>query len=77
MIYISLIYSRTTSYMNCFNLYVFSLYAFCFSYCFIMDRFLIKAAFGSEALTRERCGAYLRADAYKRKCSKAEDARYS
>ena len=42
-----------------------------------MDRFLIKAAFGSEALVRGRCGAYLRADACKRKCGKVEDAYYS
>ena len=42
-----------------------------------MDRFLIIAAFGSEALIRGRRGAYLRNDAYKRKCSKAEDAQYS
>ena len=41
------------------------------------DIFLIKAAFGSEALIRGLCGAYLRADAYKRKCSKTEDAQYS
>ena len=34
-----------------------------------MDRFLIKTAFGSEA--------HLRADAYKRKCGKTEDAQYS
>ena len=27
-----------------------------------MDRFLIKAAFGSEALIRGWCGAYLRAE---------------
>ena len=32
-----------------------------------MDRFLIKAAFGSEALTRGWRGAYLRSDAYKGK----------
>ena len=36
-----------------------------------MDSFLIKAAFASEALIRERRGAY------KRKCGKAEDAQYS
>ena len=42
-----------------------------------MDRFLKKAAFGSEALIRGRWGAYLRADAYKRKFVKAEDAQYS
>ena len=42
-----------------------------------MDSFLIKAAFASEALIRERPGAYLRAGAYKRKCGKAEDAQYS
>ena len=42
-----------------------------------MDRFLVKAAFGSEALTRERRGAYLRADVYKRKYIKAEDAQHS
>ena len=41
-----------------------------------MDRFLIKAAFGSEALIKWRHGGYLRAGAYKRKCSKAEDAQY-
>ena len=44
--------------------------------CQIMDRFLIKAPFGSEALIRGQRGAYLRADSYKRKCSKAEDAQY-
>ena len=37
----------------------------------------IKAAFGSEALIRGRRGAYLGADAYKKKCGKAEDAQYS
>ena len=42
-----------------------------------MDRFLIKAVFASKALIKERCGAYLRAGAYERKCSKAEDAEYS
>ena len=36
-----------------------------------MDRFLKKAAFG-----RGRRGAYLRADTYKRKCGKAEEAQY-
>ena len=40
-----------------------------------MDRFLIKPGFGSEALLRGRRGAYLKADAYKRKCG--EDAQYS
>ena len=42
-----------------------------------MDRFLIRAAFGSEALIRGRRDTYLRAAAYKRKCSKADDAQYS
>ena len=42
-----------------------------------MDRLLIKAAFGSEVLIGGQRGAYLRVDAYKRKCSKAEDAQYS
>ena len=42
-----------------------------------MDRFLIKAAFVSEVLIRGRRGAYLRFDAYKRKCGKTEDAQYS
>ena len=42
-----------------------------------MDKFLIKAAFGSEAFIRGRHGTYLRADAYKRKCGKAEDPQYS
>ena len=42
-----------------------------------MDRFLIKTAFGSDALIRLIRGAYLRADAYKRKYGKAEDAQYS
>ena len=42
-----------------------------------MDRVLIKAAFGSEALIRGRCGANSRVGAYKRKYSKAEDAQYS
>ena len=42
-----------------------------------MDRFLIKAVFGSEALTRGWRGAYLRSDAYKGKSGKAEDAQYS
>ena len=46
-------------------------------YCLLMDRFLIKTAFGSEALIRERRGAYLRADAYKWKYGKADDAQYS
>ena len=42
-----------------------------------MDRFLTKAAFGSEAPIRGRRSAYLRVDAYKRKCGKAEDAQYT
>ena len=42
-----------------------------------MDRYLIKAAFGSEALIRGRRDAYLRADAYKRKCGKTEDGQYN
>ena len=42
-----------------------------------MDRFLIKAAFGSEVLIRGRRGAYLRTDAYKMTCGKAQDAQYS
>ena len=36
-----------------------------------MDRFLIKATFGSEALIRGQRGAYLRPDAFRRKCGKA------
>ena len=43
----------------------------------IIDRFLIRAALGSEALIRGRRGAYLKADAYKRKCGKAEYAQYN
>ena len=39
-----------------------------------MYRFLIKAAFGSEAHMKGQRGAYLRVDAYKRKCGKAEGA---
>ena len=39
--------------------------------------FLIKAAFGCEALIRGRRGTYLRAHTYKRKCGKAEDTQYS
>ena len=42
-----------------------------------MDSFLMKAAFGSEALIRGWRGAYLRADAYRRKCGKADYAHYS
>ena len=42
-----------------------------------MDLFLIKAAFGNEALIGGRVDAYLRVDAYKSKCGKAEDAQYS
>ena len=42
-----------------------------------MDLFLIKAAFESEALIARRLDAYLRVDAYKSKCGKAEDAQYS
>ena len=57
------IYSRATSFLSCFNVYIFGPYTFYFSY--IMDRFLIKTAFGSEALIK-------RADAFKRKCGKAE-----
>ena len=63
--------------INCFNVYIFAPYAFYFSYCLIMERLLIKAAFGSEALIRGRRGAYLRADAYKKKCGEAEGAQYS
>lgn len=39
-----------------------------------MVRFLIKAALESEALIRGQRSAYLRADAYRRKCSKADIA---
>ena len=39
-----------------------------------MDRFIIKAVFESEMFIRGRRGTYLRADAYKRKSGKAEDA---
>ena len=42
-----------------------------------MHRFLIKAAFGSDAFIRGRRGAYLRAEAYKKKCVKVEDVQYS
>ena len=42
-----------------------------------MQGFLIKAAFGSDALVRGRRGTYLRADAYKQKSAMAEDAQYS
>ena len=42
-----------------------------------MGRFLLKAVFGSEVLIRGQRGAYLRADAYKKKCGKSEDAQYS
>ena len=42
-----------------------------------MDRFLVKAEFGSEMVIRGRRGAYLRADAYKKKCDTTEDAQYS
>ena len=73
MIYVSLIYSRATSYLNCFNVYIFAPYAFYLvKLSYMMDRFLHKAAFG-----RGRRATYLRADACKRKCSKAEDAKYS
>ena len=39
--------------------------------------FLLKAVFGSETLIKGRCGAYLRADAHKRECGKADDAQYN
>ena len=42
-----------------------------------MDRFLIKTAFGSEALIRRQCVAYLSANAYRRKCGEAEEAQHS
>ena len=42
-----------------------------------MDRFLIKAAFGNEALIKGKRGAYLRECAYYRKRGKAEHAQYS
>ena len=42
-----------------------------------MDRFLINAEFASEMLIRGRRDAYLRADAYKKKCDTTEDAQYS
>ena len=38
-----------------------------------MDRFLIKTAYGSDALIRGWPGAYLRADAYSRKYNKSEE----
>ena len=77
MIYISLIYSRATSYLNCFNVYIFVPYVFYFSYCYIMKRFFIKAAFGSEGLIRGWRGAYMTADADKSKYGKTEDSQYS
>ena len=73
----SLIYSSATSNLNCFNVYIFAPCAVYFSYCQIMDRIAIKAAFVSEALIRGRHGAYSRFDAYKRKSGKAKDAQYS
>ena len=41
-----------------------------------MNRFIKKAAFGSEVLIRVRRDAYLRADAYERKWGEAGDAQY-
>ena len=46
-------------------------------YCYMMDSFLIKVTFGREVLIRGQHGVYLRADAYKKKYGKAEDAQYS
>ena len=77
MIYISLIYSSATSYLNCFNVQIFTPYAFYLSYCLKMDSFIIKAAFGSEAFIRGRRSAYLRAGAYKKKYGNTEDTHYS
>ena len=77
MICISLIYSRATCHLHCFNVYILDPYAFYFSYCEVIDWFLKKAALGSVALVRGWRDAYLRADAYERKCSKAENAQYS
>ena len=42
-----------------------------------MDRFLTKTEFGNEVLIGGRRSAYLRADTYKGKCGKAENAQYS
>ena len=42
-----------------------------------MDKFLTKAEFGRKTLMRGRGGAYLRSNAYKRKCGRFEDAHYS
>ena len=64
MIYISLIYFRATSCLNCLNVHIFAPYAFYFSYCLIIESFLKKAAFRSKALIRGRRGAYFRAEAY-------------
>lgn len=48
------IYSRAISYLHCFKVYIFAPYAFDLSYYYIMVRFLIKDAFGGEALIRGR-----------------------
>ena len=52
MIFISLIYSRVTSYLHCFDVNVFAPYVFYLSYTYIIDRFLTEVIFGSEALIK-------------------------
>ena len=52
MIFISLIYSRVTSYLHCFDVYEFAPYVFYLSYTYIIDRFLTEVIFGSEALIK-------------------------
>ena len=61
MIYISLIYSGATSYLNCVNVYIFASFAFYYSYCYIPEA-LKSESLKSEALKSEET---LKAEALK------------
>ena len=68
---------KAPEYIYIYNIHIYVPYAFCFIYCQIKDKFLIKATLGSKALITRRPKSYLRADTYGRKRGKAEDAQYS
>ena len=53
MVY-TLIYSRTTSYFNCFIIFILAIYLFPFRYSLIVVKFVGSAAFHGAALIRGR-----------------------
>ena len=74
MIY-GLIYSRDNIYLHYFIVCILAPYTFCLSYCQIMIKFLIKAAFGGETLIRERhliCCCQLVQHVVRKKCPCSE-----